>query len=582
MRVTGTRHVLLAVALLALSLPIPSASAAAKGQPGDGDTSSSTLPPSGAGVAAAASSPLTVHVGTDLSCQIEVAGDTSFEMFPPTAIPADCGTLVVVDGVLYGPDFGSHAGTATSFPSGIVPFSPISQTSGGSGTAGDPYTITTVVEVVRSDTTTTGIVITETDTYVDGASSYRTDLSFSHTGAESHSLVLYRAGDCYLADDDHGVGIASGGGSVGCRNTVGGAPGPRTEEWVPLTAGSHYYEASYRDLWSWIDSHASFPDTCECDIDQDNGAGLSWEFPLEGNDTDTFAHETRFGGNLVENCDGINAGDVRGPDPNLASGRALSSFPNDDAVCDAVWVPGLDDGFIPQGLHVLPGRTALVSGYVNEIRSTLRLLHVGLDNGEVIQGPLDFANGGHGGGVSIDESGRVWVASTGKLLFWSSLDSLFAGGTPSKVTRSNRDGAFDFSYIAQANGPNLWVGSYDTSELLQFPLSTLERKRTISKSNATTIISTATKAQGGAFHDPNLWISSSTSRCGAINVGLSTRDRNGFAPGVEEIEFDANGFLWMISEAGSVRFPAKFFPVIARVDSSKITDDALFTCSAGL
>ena len=83
------------------------------------------------------------------------------------------------------------------------------------------------------------------------------------------------------------------------------------------------------------------------------------------------------------------------------------------------------------------------------------------------------------------------------------------------------------------------------------------------------------------FHDPNLWTASSVtadrtvrrSHCGTLNVGLLTRTRYGFAPGIEEISFDDAGFLWMVSEAGTSKYPPQFFPVIAKAHTSRVIDE---------
>ena len=67
-------------------------------------------------------------------------------------------------------------------------------------------------------------------------------------------------------------------GAVAC--TTGTEPGSRIEQWFPLTAGSHYYEAHYSQVWGAIGAQTPFPDTCLCEDFLDNGAGLSWDFTV--------------------------------------------------------------------------------------------------------------------------------------------------------------------------------------------------------------------------------------------------------------------------------------------------------------
>ena len=92
--------------------------------------------------------PLTqVGVSTTLDCSANHAGDTAGEFFAGTS----CGTFMAVDGALYGPFLGTT-------------YTPVSQTGPtGTGTNADPFMIVTVV-----DAGTTGIRLTQTDTYTTG------------------------------------------------------------------------------------------------------------------------------------------------------------------------------------------------------------------------------------------------------------------------------------------------------------------------------------------------------------------------------------------------------------------------------
>ena len=77
-----------------------------------------------------------VYVSDDLSCQVAVAGDEGMSIYPSSITPADCGTMLAVNDVLYAPDFFSHDGTSTLFLGSYTVFTPISQsavTGSGSG-----------------------------------------------------------------------------------------------------------------------------------------------------------------------------------------------------------------------------------------------------------------------------------------------------------------------------------------------------------------------------------------------------------------------------------------------------------------
>ncbi|HEX3393124.1 MAG TPA: hypothetical protein VHS52_01240, partial [Acidimicrobiales bacterium] len=105
------------------------------------------------------SGPLTqIGTTTDLNCSVNHAGDAAGEWFGDTA----CGTLVATGGVLYGPadiPAGSSAAPRT-------PWTPVSQTTGGDGSVGNPFTITT-------DVTGGPLAVRQIDTYVIGQESYR-------------------------------------------------------------------------------------------------------------------------------------------------------------------------------------------------------------------------------------------------------------------------------------------------------------------------------------------------------------------------------------------------------------------------
>ena len=216
----------------------------------------------------------------DLNCAVNHVDDSQPEFYGVTA----CATLVAVDGVLYGPASIPAGGGASP----RTPFAPVSQSLvGGTGSASDPYEIVTVVEAGP-------LRLTQSDKYVTGYGSFRTDLTIANTTSEPKTVLAYRAGDCYLQNSDVGYGAVDGS-AVACRGAAAdGSPGPRVEQWSPLTAGSSYYESHYSSVWSWIGSQREFPNTCDCDTRQDNGAGLSWTVPLAPGGSQRVSHLLSF------------------------------------------------------------------------------------------------------------------------------------------------------------------------------------------------------------------------------------------------------------------------------------------------
>jgi hypothetical protein len=237
-----------------------------------------------------------VFLGEDASVQIAYAGDTAYQFYPTSAIPGDGGSFVVVDDTLYAPDFANHDQTATSSLGSYTPFTSVSQTSvTGSGTAADPYQVVTVVDVG-----TTGLRLTHTDTYLVGEESYLTEIDISNSGGSAQDIILYRAADCYLGGSDDGYGYVDAFGGVACSKTAHNSPPDQIVQFLPITAGSTYYEAGFSEVWSWIGSQLPFPDTCRCEEEIDNGAGISWQLTIPASGQSTISHLTTFSpaGNL--------------------------------------------------------------------------------------------------------------------------------------------------------------------------------------------------------------------------------------------------------------------------------------------
>jgi hypothetical protein len=237
------------------------------------------------------SGPLTdIAVSNDLSCQVRVDGD-EFADFYPDVTPGDCGTLLAAGGVLYAPDFFSHDGTGTLNLGSWINFTPVAQTGvSGSGTGGDPYVITTTADAAPA-----GLRVTQTDRYVAGDISYRTDVAVTNTGPAPVSVTVYRAGGCFLGDDWSRFGVM-GAGRIGCAENPDDTPAGRTLEFDALTGGSHVFEASADGMWLAISGKAPLPDTCDCDNPQPGGIAMSWSFVIAPAQTVSASHLTKLSG----------------------------------------------------------------------------------------------------------------------------------------------------------------------------------------------------------------------------------------------------------------------------------------------
>jgi hypothetical protein len=225
--------------------------------------------------------PLTrIFVTPDLNCQVNHESDASAEFYGGEI--GACGTFVAIDG--------SGAAPAQTPPAGLVgtvAWTPVSQSAvTGSGRAGDPFTLTTVVEAAEL-----GIRVEQVDSYLIGEQSYRTDVRVSNTDAIERQATVYRAGDCYLQDSDVGYGRVDDG-APACVISL--ASDARIEQWVAITPGSRYYEGTFSLMWQTIRADEPFPNTCLCDQALDNGAGLSWEITVPAGGSVEVSHSTFF------------------------------------------------------------------------------------------------------------------------------------------------------------------------------------------------------------------------------------------------------------------------------------------------
>ena len=134
---------------------------------------------------------------------------------------------------------------------------------------------------------------------------------------------------------------------------------------------------------------------------------------------------------------------VRGEAPADLAGRELAAFRNDDAVCRAAWVPAVEDGFVPQGLALLSGTEAILSGYLvdpatgdDRRRCAIVTLDVlsGAAGRLVDLGARSSARAcEHAGGIAIAPTGEVVIADQAALFVFESAGALLDGGEARRI-----------------------------------------------------------------------------------------------------------------------------------------------------
>lgn len=298
---------------------------------------------------------------------------------------------------------------------------------------------------------------------------------------------------------------------------------------------------------------------------------------------------SRFAGTLVALAMLLTAGshagaaEVLGTRPAHLPGE-LPAVPNDAAILSRIWAPGIDEGYVPQGVTVADG-TLLVSGY----RSTdpkvgigpCRVYRIEPVSGRTT-GRFDMPPScGHAGGMAYLGQGMLLVADTRKLYKIDLARAL--GGRDDFVVATLALGGDMIGSLAGFDGKSIFIASSkkDAGRARGFflPLSLFDTHdgAVLTPANASRILAVPALAQGAAFdRDGALWMSFSNSRAGALKkldaasgAVLASYD---MVIGVEDISFDAQGRLWTVSEAGSLRWSrwSHAYPVLFSIDPARL------------
>lgn len=278
-------------------------------------------------------------------------------------------------------------------------------------------------------------------------------------------------------------------------------------------------------------------------------------------------------------------GEILGRKPAYLPGEP-STVANEQAVTRAIWAPGLDEGYVPQGVGFEAGHV-LVSGY----RSTdprvgtgpCRVFRVEAATGRE-SGSFDMPGEcGHAGGIAGLGGGVIVVADTRRLYRIDLARALATGKGEDGLTATLRlSGRLKGSFVA-FDGRDLWIGTYDKDaskarlHRLGVKLFDEQDGKTLTDDMAEASLPIPPEAQGAAFDgDGGLWLASSSSRQGTLHrldpATGAVLARHEVAIGTEDLEFDGEGRLWSVSEAGSQRWSkwGTTYPLVFQLDLSKL------------
>jgi outer membrane protein assembly factor BamB len=269
--------------------------------------------------------------------------------------------------------------------------------------------------------------------------------------------------------------------------------------------------------------------------------------------------------------------------------RALSVTPLDPAIRQRHWAPGLNHGYVPQGLTFVRG-TLFVGAYRSlepqTNRGPARIYAVDPKSGAVIGG-FDLPDSiGHADGLAATpDGGLLFLADNGRALHAFDLPRSLQAGMAVAVGRPRpleKDPALGSNFLS-FDGRLLWFGRYvrdDTAaRLIAADPAVLFNgsDKPFRAAEAVRSLPLPLHAQGATFDAAgNLWISASNGRMGRLyridtQTGAVLAEHAAMA-GLEDLARGEDGLLWAVGEAGSQRWNSwpTFFPLLFAFDPAAL------------
>ncbi len=244
---------------------------------------SATLAPS-AFAAALPGSPLTVHVGERGELQAFRTGSPSGIFYAPQSLIGDAGFFLA-----FPPGLGNPASLegnvfgfqGTAGPDSLVDYTPVEQqATTGSGTAENPLTQVTRYEAAS------GVAVTQTTTYVNGAQSFLVRWNVHNGSASTVRFKALAAADFYFEGDDAGTGVFTQGPPrfIGGTNADTGNSGGFEEVLgTGLLPWSTYQALDYPTVWEKLQGADTSTPTFDGSVlatPDDNAGAVEWDQKL--------------------------------------------------------------------------------------------------------------------------------------------------------------------------------------------------------------------------------------------------------------------------------------------------------------
>lgn len=264
----------------------------------------------------------------------------------------------------------------------------------------------------------------------------------------------------------------------------------------------------------------------------------------------------------------------------------VDAVPNEHAIERRLWVPGLEDGFVPQGLTV-EGEHVLVSSYrsadpkVNT--GPCRVFRIEVSTGRVA-GAFDMPVSActHAGGLAYLGGGMLALADTRQIFRIDLAKALETGSAEAAIKGAVKLAGDLRGSFAAFDGKHFWIGTW-TKEAAKARMFALDPSifdeqdgQTIDHTRALESIPIPLEVQGAAFDSTgDLWLSASSGRFGflyRLDRRGTIKSRWDMTIGLEDLEFDATGRLWAVSESGTRKYLHwdKRFPFVFEIDVAKL------------
>ncbi len=291
-------------------------------------------------------------------------------------------------------------------------------------------------------------------------------------------------------------------------------------------------------------------------------------------------------GAMVSGCAALTGAQAIGGEKPTYLDAVTESVPNVAALGRRIWTPGLDDGYVPQGLANADGYL-FVSSYLPspDLKSNTgpcRVFRIEQASGKA-SGSFDLPVGActHSGGLAYMGNGQLLLADTRQLFRIDLAKALASGKAEGAMKAVKIAGELRGSY-ATFDGKDAWIGTWtkDESHARMFRLDPRlfddYDGQTVKEERAVESIPVPLEAQGAAFDKAgNLWVSASNGKWGR----LYRLDRKGavqahyeMTAGLEDLTVDADGTLWGLSESGTRKYMhwTTRFPFIFEIDTGKL------------